>query len=517
MKGSHIIIAAGVTVVALVVMGAIKFLNIEALNSLTDSSKIEHTVNIGVDNWAGYYPLCSPETRRRALDNGVLVKCHDDGANMDERVRKLKAGELQMAAMTVDSYVRNGSGYDYPGSFLFVIDESQGGDAIVASKAAAPNGNIDDLRGKTGLRIAFTPDSPSEMLVTAWKQDFGIDIDGSGWTIVEANGSSDARQKLMRGEVDVAVLWQPDVAQVLANSNFVKLLGTEDTKNLIVDTLVGQNQYVLAHPDVVQIVARAYFEALEYYKTNGGEFNDGLARYSGISEEQAQSVRDGIDWVDLPRNGVEWMGVDHASVQGKHQLYDTVMSTTRIMINGGNLSINPLRGGDGFSIINSTPLAQTFQAGMAGELGVPFALPRVITDVSITRVFDKLSPGRWARLSEVGSVQVPPITFRRGTADLYPEDQEAFDALVDILTTYPRYRIKIVGHTGRGDRQANSVLSKRRANEVARHLTDSIGIDQNRIFTLGRGNDAPPVRNPGEPARAYYARWPRVELVLVQE
>ena len=146
-----------------------------------------------------------------------------------------------------------------------------------------------------------------------------------------------------------------------------------------------------------------------------------------------------------------------------------------------------------------------------------FTLRNQITDVSLTRKFKKLSPGRWGKLALVGSASVPTISFNTGTAVLYPDRQDAFDALANILTTYPRYRIRIVGHTGRGDKQANAVLSKKRATIVARYLVDELGLNKNRIMTIGRGNDEPPSRMAGEGKRAWWARWPRVELILVQE
>lgn len=54
-----------------------------------------------------------------------------------------------------------------------------------------------------------------------------------------------------------------------------------------------------------------------------------------------------------------------------------------------------------------------------------------------------------------------------------------------------------------------------RARTAAKYLVDKFGIDKNRIYAYGVGNEQPPVRNPGEKKRGFYARWPRVELVLV--
>jgi outer membrane protein OmpA-like peptidoglycan-associated protein len=59
-------------------------------------------------------------------------------------------------------------------------------------------------------------------------------------------------------------------------------------------------------------------------------------------------------------------------------------------------------------------------------------------------------------------------------------------------------------------------LSKQRSLTAYRYLIDNYGIDKNRIYAYGVGNEEPPVRIAGEKSRAYNARWPRVEIRLVE-
>ena len=223
MKPIYIIIAVIFTVLGVGGMVAFKFIDTELLIEATDSSKIKHTVNIGVDNWAGYTILCSKEARRIALEeDGTLIKCHDDKADYPSRMAKLKSGELQMAAAEITGYILAGKDINYGATIQFVIDESQGGDAIVANSKVANNTN--DLKKRGGIRIGFTPNSPSHTLLIKWASDFDVKInDPSLVTLVKTEGSSDAAKKLLNGDVDVAVLWQPDVSKVLANKKFVKI------------------------------------------------------------------------------------------------------------------------------------------------------------------------------------------------------------------------------------------------------------------------------------------------------
>lgn len=516
MNSKIILIAIIATVLVVAGMVGFKFMDDADLASLTDSSKIKSTFNVGVDNWAGYTILCSRKARQLALDEGVLIKCINDDADYDLRLSKLKSGELQGAALTVDGYVLSGAAYDFPGQIAFIIDESTGGDAILVNGAVAQN--INDLKSKSGVRVGYTPNSPSQTLLTAWSQHFDVPIKNAArFTMVETNGSSDAFKKLERGEIDVAVLWEPDVTRAKDSGKFVKLLGSEDVKNLIVDVLAINDRFVRTDPEAVRVITAAYFKAQEYYKANISDFEDEISDYTGVKVAKVSELRDGINWIDLPHNGVDWLGIDHANVNGQRRLYDTIEAAIRLYKKSGDLSGNPLPNSDPFRIINSSVMEQVFNEALAGGLGVPFMAPTTVVDYSITRDFKKLSPGRWAKLREVGSLKIESIRFKTGTAQLDPPKQDAFADLVDALQTYPKYRIKIVGHTGkRGDKAANMALSKQRSLTAYRYLIDNYGIDKDRIYAYGVGNEEPPVRIAGERSRAYNARWPRVEIRLVE-
>jgi ABC-type taurine transport system substrate-binding protein len=518
MKPIYVCIVFGVMVLGIGGLVAWKYLDTESLIAATDSSKVDHTVNIGTDSWAGYSILCSAETRRLALLDKVLLKCHDDKANYSDRVNKLASGTLQMGAVEVSGYILAGAALTkgYPAGIQFVIDESRGGDAIVARKSVALN--TDDVKKRKKIRIGYTKDSPSHTLMTKWALDFDVKLgDPNAVILVETKGSKDAAKRLMNNEIDVAVLWQPDVAKVLANANFVKLLGTENTKNLIVDVLVANNRFANNKPEVINSVTKAYFLALEYYKKNPRELDNQIVKYTGIDIKHVSAVKDGINWIDLPHNSSDWLGLGGGRVS--RQLYDTIASTVKLFKDVGTPHFNtsPLPNDDPFRIISSGSFETVYGLAMAGKLGgVVFSPITKIADVSVTRKFKSLSPGRWTKWKAVGSLKVQPIRFKSGTSDLDEHTLNSFKKLVEMLTTYPNYRIKVVGHTGRrGDQQANATLSKNRATAAAKYLIEEFGIDKNRIQAYGVDNQQPPNRIVAEKKRAYYARWPRVELVLV--
>lgn len=517
MKPIYLIFAIAITIIIVILMFGFKVFENSSIESLTAASKVKATINIGVDSWAGYSVLCSKKMRQLSLDKGVLVKCHDDKGNYEQRLTKLSSNELQAAAFSVDGYYLTGSKIGYPGQIVMIIDESFGGDGIISGNSRIRN--INDIKGMNQIRIAYTPNTPSQTLLTAWALDFDIPIkDINRIILTPTNGSEEARTLLQQGKVDIAVLWEPDVSIALSNGNNIKLIGSENIKNLIVDSLVINERFLLNNSEYVNILLISYFEALEYFKSNSTEFDTEISAHSKVSIDKVENIKNGIKWVDLPHNGLDWFGLDANNIEGQYQLFETMNSAIRLYEKSGDIINNPLPNRDPLRIINATMVTNMFNMGIENKLPFPFLLPQQTIDYSISRPFSKLTPGAWSRLRVVGSFKIEDITFSTGGFDLDPPEQDAFKTLVNTLQTYPNYRIRIVGHTGqRGDNDANMILSKKRAMTTRDYLVDKFGIDPNRIYAYGVGSQEPPVLLPGqEKDRGYYRSWPRVEIRLVE-
>jgi len=205
----------------------------------SDAKGIKGKIVIGYDNWVGYFPLCSPEMKKRMRQTGYLLECVDDNADYVDRYKKLSSGKYDFAVGTVDSYIINGEKEDYPGVITAVIDESKGGDAIVAWEDVITS--LDDLKTSNGLRIAYTPDSPSDHLLKAVSVHFDIP---KTLQPIEANGSNDALDKLLAREVDVAILWEPAVSRAISKKGIKRIISTKDTNQLIVDILIANSKTV---------------------------------------------------------------------------------------------------------------------------------------------------------------------------------------------------------------------------------------------------------------------------------
>lgn len=477
---------------------------------LSDSGKSEGAIRIGVDNWVGYIPLCSKDLRQRMHQAGLLVKCLVDEANYSERLQKLRKGELDFAVATVDAFLLNGAEHDFPGSIIMVIDESKGGDALVARKSKIQK--LEELKTKNGWRIAFTPSSPSEHLLKAFSKHFDIPAlrQRKGVWRVEVNGSTEARKKLEKGEVDAAVLWEPDVSKILANTEMTKILGTEDTRNLIVDVLIVNHQFAKAHSDWVKKILNHYFFTLKYFKDNPESLAEEVSSQSDLNQNQVQVMLKGVRWINLLENAKNWFGLN---IQGKGQEYliNTIESTTEILISNQDFKENPVPDHDYYRLQYRNFIEELVQE----NVGLTANASHTETD---TKNFAELNDEQWSSLAEVGSLKIRPISFQSGTADLNDSGKAEIDLAMQDLLHYPNFRILIGGHTGlKGDPSANRLLSLQRSEAVKKYVLEKHQIHKTRVYNKGFGSEKPLPRELDESERSYEYRLPRVEIKLMAE
>jgi len=123
------------------------------------------------------------------------------------------------------------------------------------------------------------------------------------------------------------------------------------------------------------------------------------------------------------------------------------------------------------------------------------------TGVSVTRQGDNLI------------LNMPSnITFKTGSADLNASFFKVLDGVALVLKKYDKTVIEVAGHTDSvGESDYNQALSERRANAVAQYMI-SKGIKQERIITIGGGENHPVASNDTEAGRTQNRR---VELTLL--
>ncbi|MCH9028514.1 MAG: OmpA family protein [Bacteroidetes bacterium] len=87
------------------------------------------------------------------------------------------------------------------------------------------------------------------------------------------------------------------------------------------------------------------------------------------------------------------------------------------------------------------------------------------------------------------------ITFATGKSDITPESARVLEGALKTMTTYPEIIVEISGHTDDvGSSASNQKLSQRRADSVREWLILR-GVDPNRLYAKGYGEENPIVPN----------------------
>ncbi len=483
----------------------------------SDAVRIKGKIRIDLDNWIGYFHFFSPELKKLMHKAGYVLVCNDDNANYPRRMKRLQKGEIDLAVATVDSYILNAANLNFPGTIVMVIDESKGGDAILARKNKITS--FDELKGKSGVKVAFTPNSPSHHLLKAASDHFSVqELLPSKKYVVHTDGSKEACKALLNDKVDIAVCWEPDVSKTLDSKKIIKLLGTEDTRRLIVDILVVNRDFMQNNSDAVYKLMNNYFRVLKLYKDNHNLLVNHVKEKTNLNKKTIKAMLKGVHWVNFNENCVNWFGIAKDGTRADEGLVDTIESSVAILKNSGDFKKNPIPDRDAYRLLNSSYLEEISKKGISG-----FTTPKpsdmaVGTINSLDTRFSTLEDKNWDRLVEVGTLKIEPVIFQRGSSELDLLAQKVIDSAVDRLKHYPNFRVLIKAHTGtRGDQKENFNLSQKRAQAVDNYLARLYNIDANRTRAVGFGGTKPLKKKPDESQRSWMYRLPRVEIVLVKE
>jgi outer membrane protein OmpA-like peptidoglycan-associated protein/ABC-type nitrate/sulfonate/bicarbonate transport system substrate-binding protein len=497
----------------------------------SDAKDLKGKITLAIDDWIGYYPLSSGRMKKAMRNEGYMLDIANDGGDYPARMKKVKEGELDFAVVTVDSYILNAASLDFPATIVAILDESKGGDALVAYTNVVSS--LDSFKLFTSAnmpKIAYTPSSPSQHLLKAITTHFNVPaLKNLGKDKrVETKDSQEALKDLIDKKVSVAVLWEPNVSKALEIPGVAKILGTESTSRLIVDILVVNREFALKHPEQVDLLLKTYFRTLKFYADNPDDLQKDIHAEVkdsqtglNLSLDSIKKMLNGVAWVNLSDNCQEWFGVSGPGQTAEQGLIDTIQSTVEILVESGDFKEDPLPDKDPYRIVNSSFVQQIYKAGLKNGFAALMdnAGKAVDAGESLSRPFKPLTDAQWASLHLVGSLKIEPIMFQSGGSDLDVPEKEKLDAMVSLLKHWPAYRILVAGHTSfLGDADANRELSQERADAVVRYLTITYAIDTNRIRAVGFGGTRPLPMQPGENERAYHAyRLPRVEVSLLAE
>ncbi len=377
------------------------------------------------------------------------------------------------------------SGHD--GRAIVVVDNTQGGDAIIARDPAIRR--VEDLAGRSVALLQFTPSDG--MTIDAIENSSMTSRAKSSVRYVYINaeeGTAGVRAAFAAGNVDAAALWDPDLSLALKTVPGAHVVySTKTATNLIYDVMVCDSRALddAANTAAFQGFVSGWLEGVEAARKAPDEAVDALVQteefFTLLAKDQGRpfvrSLFDNLVWTGLEDNarilGLVG-GTNH--YERVYRRFDGIYRRAGALANPNSPVIAPQDSFDTRFVRNLLARSQAAQQAAAKP------------------EFTFSESGREQASQQPASVTKPvTVTFATGSAELNKRSQKTLDdEMVPFIENNGSAYFEISGNTdSTGSRETNMRLSRARAQTVVDYLVSQWEFDRARFRIVGNGPDKP--------------------------
>lgn len=238
-------------------------------------------LEVGINVWVGWMPWWIVEQKGLLKKHGANVRLKFFGVQ-SESMAALASNHLDACALATNDVISVNRAKAHS-SIVLLNDESSGADMLIARGLKSGS----ELKGR---KIAVEMGGVSHFFLSKLLEKSGLserDVTLTNMTAADAGAAFIARG------VDVAVTWEPYASQAI-KAGGTALLTSKDTPNLIVDVLAVRNPVLKTRrEDLVRLVA-AWFDALDYVRTNPEDAFRIMAKASDVSVEELRGMWSGV-------------------------------------------------------------------------------------------------------------------------------------------------------------------------------------------------------------------------------
>lgn len=228
-----------------------------ATNVTTNASTGDDTINLSLDEWAGWLSLVSANngltTQPGSVFDQLGIKVNINVINdATESSNALISGDLQAAGYTTNRVAFLSQKFTDAGKNIIMpvfTNYSYGGDGIIASTQFA------DVNSWVNAKIGVPEFSEAETLV-AWFVNNSNLSDADKATIMNNlimfGTADDTAKAYFAGQIDVAATWEPYLTQAKTYTNSTVVFDTKSSSSLVMDGIVFDADWAAAHEDTVK-------------------------------------------------------------------------------------------------------------------------------------------------------------------------------------------------------------------------------------------------------------------------
>jgi NitT/TauT family transport system substrate-binding protein len=281
------------------------------------AAKADEKIRILCPTWVGYAPVLVAKDLGYFKEAGIEVELRfeDDRTNVLAAMTK---GEIEVDMRTVGEHQGRPREETTPGIIIGVIDESLGGDGVIA------DGSVDkpaDLKGKT---VAVEPNIPARLILQMELKKVGLSL-------------KDVKVKDIATADTVAVFADPSVAAVASYEPFLSqavknlpdrkphiLASSKTYPGLIIDVITARQDDLKANPAKYEKFLAGIYKAVDYFDKEPEKFIKLAAPHYKLTEDEAKdTIASALKFTTLA-DAKTYLGKPGAP--GKlYEIFDTVM------------------------------------------------------------------------------------------------------------------------------------------------------------------------------------------------
>jgi len=462
-----------------------------------DIGSKDNPLKVSIVSFHGYAPaMVANGNSLTTVDGSIYDK---QGLNIEFIIQDdiptlstiFEAGTAQCAWRTSDFWAQEqpnlrNAGMD--GKAVMIVDNTQGADAVIASDPAIRS--IEDLAGKKVALLQFTPshgmiiDAVDNSSLSARKKT------SIQYVFINAEeGTAGVRAALESGNVDAAVIWDPDLSLAMKSANAHVVYSTKTATNLIFDVMVCDSRVLESTSGraAIQKFVAGWMDGVKAAKENPDNAVDALVKtqeFFALLKKQ-----EGSDFIKGLFPNILWTGLDdNARILGMaggtnhyervYKRFDGIYRAAGALANPKSPVINPQ---DSFDYSFIKQLLDKDKAAQESAAKPATTFTAAEQKVAIS--------------SEAQATVTKPVlvNFSVGQASLSKRALQIIDqTMVPFIENNGQAYFELSGNSdSTGNYASNVALSEQRAKAVADYLIGQWEFPRERFKVVGNGPDKP--------------------------
>jgi len=240
------------------------------------------TIEVGIHPWPGYEPLFLAQ-HFGWFDKVVRL---NEGYNANDTIKKLKAGSISAACLTLDEILSvRASGLQL--TIILVMNESVGADVVLARPSIT---TLDELKGK---RIAVGHGTVGDLIL----QKILINSQFNLSEIELINASPSEQLSLWRlNKIDAAISYPP-FAKQLEREGATRIFDSREFPKTIFDVLAVRTDHIRFNEGSLRSLVAGHLRALNHLRFSREDAMHRIATWRHLTLEE---VEDSFRGLDLP-------------------------------------------------------------------------------------------------------------------------------------------------------------------------------------------------------------------------